>query len=190
MLGRLLTSAGIAGAGYGMIRRGKSLRNKASRMKEKIAGAPAQAVAAKRADLISRVRQTTRGLHGTTPEGARLFSKHTKTGQARRAQAAAMIRSKRAGLPAGQTHRSLQAARSRAIVHNVKGLTQSIVPSQNIAKKTTAASTVDKKSRQLNRYHLAQFLKQARKGPTQGYYNRAGETFDLRKKRKFQGPKI
>lgn len=190
MIGRLLTSAGIAGAGYGLIRKGKSLRKKAGKIREDAAAAPAQIARNRRAQLIDRVKTTTRGIHGTTTEGARLFSKHTKTGQARRAQAAAMIHAKRAGIGGGQTVRSLQAARSRAIVRNVQGVTRSIVPAQNIAKKGSATNTVDKKSRQINRQHLAQFLKQARKGPTQGYYNRAGETFDLRKKRKFQGPKI
>lgn len=190
MLGRLLTSAGIAGAGYGLIRKGKSLRKKAAKIREDAAAAPAQIARNRRAQLIDRVRTTTRGIHGASADGARLFSKHTKTGQARRAQAAVMIRSKRAGLQGGQTHRSLQAARSRAIVRNVQGVTRSIVPAQNIAKKGSASNPIDRKSRQLNRHHLAQFLKQARRGPTQGYYNRAGETFDLRKKRKFQGPKI
>lgn len=180
MLGRLLSGAGMMKGGQMMIRSGLS------RMKSR-ANAPAAAASSRRAGIIQSVREKTRGLKGANDKA--LYSKVTGTGQKRRAAAAMAMRVRRGYVNAAPAIRAAQKARSQAIVKNVKGVTRSIVPAAWIQKHGKNA-TSDKKSRQLNRQHLASFLRQARQAPTQGYGHRSAEVFNLQKKRKFQGPKI
>lgn len=125
MLKGLLSGAGMMRIGVGMMRRGQKMRaaHKA---------APALAAGIKRAGIISKVQTKTRGVQGAS--NPRLFSKHTLTGQKRRMSAAALMRGRRAGLPAGMTHQSMRAAHVKKIISGVRTKTRMGLASNQLSK--------------------------------------------------------
>lgn len=168
MLGRLLTSAALSRAGYGMVRKGLAMRRE-------------QKTAHVRG-LVSSVHARTRGSLGTNNPA--LFSKNTLIGSKRRLDAATKIRSLRNGSKpavAGITpspQKINQVKRIRSITRiGFKGTGQSL------SKKTRSGI--------LNRGLLATDIRAARKGPhtstffghkTPGVYSPRTADFRRRKK--------
>lgn len=174
MLGRLLTGVGMMRAGQLLVRRGQAMRQKIREAPALAAKQHADAEKVRRKALIMGVREKTRGLANVKRND--LFSKRTGSGRARRSAAAQAMLARRAGLQPGQTFRGLQQARSRQIVKNVKSVTRSIHPANQLSKKTPSG--------RYTRQMLAQHLRDARKAPTQWGLN--GPTHYLYRQRKYQ----
>lgn len=125
-----------------------------------------------KSDVVARVRRKTRGTLND-----KYFNKVTLAGLKRRNQLAATLKAKR-----NEPIRAAQQKRSKGIVAAVKKATRSIVPPSWIQK--GGKSDIDAKSRQINRKHLADFIREARKGPVRGYANRANMFVDFSRKKK------